>query len=325
MKQLSIVIPTVGRIEALKIALIAFKKQIIQYRDEVELIVSDNGSSDGTKDELSDEDNYGWLNYHRYDNQVEYVDSIKRSVSLSCGKYVILFGDDDVPFPCFVDSILHLLYQYCNAGLFHFNVIIGKDYGDYVFHNLKLEDSHYERAVEVLKIDKMLYKHPISMSFITTVVFSRDVWELGLQSLDTALKGYPHLSIWFNGIQDNDCVFSSVPIAYGRIPYNKDYLDKWPRYFFIEIPMLMKSIDEKGITDHLYNIWINTPDFKSLTKFCNTLLMASAYKEKYKPLCPEINKYQVNLFRKFLTYFVIYCVPKNLYGFIRKKIYKQHY
>ena len=275
MKLFSIVIPTVGRIEALKKALHVFKEQILQHETDVELIVSDNGSSDGTYEELSQNADYEWLTYHRFENKVDYADSIQRSISLSNGKYVIFFGDDDIPFPTFVYSVLRLIKQYPNVGLLHFNVIIGKDYGDGLFRNLKMENPIYGSPLEIMKIDEILYKHPISMSFITTVVFSREVWGHGIKHLDNSLKGYPHLSVWYNGIQNNDCIYSPYPIAYGRMPYNKDYLDKWPHYFLIEIPGLMKSIDEKGITDHLYKTWVNTPDFKSFPKFCNTLLMDS--------------------------------------------------
>ena len=323
MKLFSIVIPTVGRIDALKDALLVFKDQILQYETEVELIVSDNGSSDGTYSELSQNADYGWLTYHRFEDQVDYVDSIQRAISLSNGKYIIFFGDDDIPFPSFVYSVLQLIKHYPNVGLIHFNVIIGKDYGDYVFRNLKMENPLYEAPLELAKIDEMLYKHPISMSFITTVVFSRDIWNRGIKLFDTSLKGYPHLSIWYNGIQDDDCIYSPYPIAYGRMPYNKDYLDKWPRYFLIEIPKLMKGIDERGITNHLYETWINTPEFRSFPKFCNTLLMASAYKKKYKALCREINQYQESKFRKLLTYLIIYLIPQNFYGYLRKKLYKQ--
>lgn len=323
MKLFSIVIPTVGRIDALKEALLLFKDQILQYETEVELIVSDNGSSDGTYKELGQNRDYDWLTYYRFENQVDYADSIQRAISISNGKYVMFFGDDDIPFPTFVCSILHLIKYYPNVGLFHFNVIIGKDYGDGMFRNLKMENPLYETSMEFCKIDEMLYKHPISMSFITTVVFSREVWNRGIKLYDNSLKGYPHLSIWYNGIQNDDCIYYPYPIAYGRMPYNKDYLDKWPRYFLIEIPKLMKEIDENGITDHLYITWINTPDFRSFPKFCNTLLMASVYKEKYKPLCKEINKYQDNRIRKILTYLIIYFVPSGIYGLIRKKLYKQ--
>lgn len=324
MKLFSIVIPTVGRIEALKEALYAFKNQILDHESEVELIVSDNGSSDGTYTELSQKQDYRWLSYHRFENQVDYVDSIQRAISLSNGKYVMFFGDDDIPFPTFVYSVLLLIKQYPNVGLFHFNVITGKDYGDYVFRNLKLENSIYERPLELAKIDGILYKHPISMSFITTVVFSREVWNRGIKLFDNTLKGYPHLSIWYNGIQNDDCIYYPYPIVYGRMPYNRDYLDRWPQFFLIEIPRLMKSVDELEITDHLWQVWKDTPDYKSILKYINTLLMASVYKKKYKPLCGEINKHQDSKFRKLLTYLIIYLVPKGVYGYLRKKLYKQN-
>lgn len=322
MKLFSVVIPTVGRLESLKVALEAFKNQVERYKDKVELIISDNGSRDGTFEEISKE-KYNWLRYRRFEEQADYIQSIQRAVALTSGKYVMLFGDDDVPYPTFITSILLLIHKHPQAGIFHFNVIIGKDYGDNILHNLKMENNTYEKPEEVQKIDEMLYRHPISMSFITTVVFSRELWNRGLLSLDNTFQGYPHLSIWFNGIQNDDCVYSPYPIAYGRMPYNRDYLDKWPSYFLIEIPKLMKSIDEEGITNHLYETWVNSKDYQSNIKFLNTLLMASVYKKKYRPLCKEINRYQVSLVRRFFTYFIIICVPSWTYGLIRQIIYKQ--
>lgn len=324
MKLLSIVIPTVGREDVLQITLASFKEQVKKYSNEVELLVVDNGSSDGTKKLFESTTTcYDWLSYYRYDNQVLYADSIQRAIKHSSGKFVWLYGDDDVAFPTALDAVLNILKKYPDAGLVHTNVIIGKDYGDLRFRKAQLEWPEYESEIEILKIREMLYKRPISMGFITTVIFQRAIWDEGLKHCDPTRKGYAHLFIWFHGIGNLDCIYYPYPIAYGRVPFNKDYLDKWPGYFLIEIPALMQELDKIGITDKLYNEWSNTPDWKSFPKFCNTILMASAFKKKYKPMCKEINKFQSSIIRKLLTYLIVYFAPQSLYGFIRKIIYKQ--
>lgn len=323
MKLLSIIIPTIGRIDYLKLTLDAFREQVIRNSEEIEFLVVDNGSSDATQETIGGNHEYSWLSYHRYDNQVFYADSIQRAVKLSSGKFVMLFGDDDIPLPTAVESLLGAIHRHPDVGLIHTNVLIGKDYGDMKFQQLQLECNVIGEAESEHDIKELLYKHPMSMGFITTVVFQRKVWDNGLKNCDPTGKGYAHLFIWFHGIGDNKCLYYPYPLALGRVPYSKDYIDKWPKYFFTEIPSLMKEIDSIGVTDRLYEVWTNSPDWKSFPKFCNTLLMASAFKERYKPMCKEINKYQSPAFRKMLTYLVIYLAPKGLYGAIRKIIYKQ--
>ena len=322
MKKLSIVIPTIGRIEPLEDALKIFKPQVIRNQEKVELIVVDNGSKDSTKEVLN-KGSYSWLTYNRYEERVDYFPSISRSVGHSTGEFVLLFGDDDIPCSFFIDYVLSLLDSHQDLGILHYNVLMGKDFGDNKFHKLKIEYNVYESEVSISKIDELLYLHPISLSFISSVIFSREVWERGLKKFNNELIGYPHLFIWYNGIGQDNCLYSALPLVFGRLPYNSDYIDRWPSYFLIEIPTLIKKIDEMGITNHLWTVWENTPDAKSILKYINTLLMASVYKEKYKPLCRKINQFQESRFRKLLTYLIIYLIPNNVYGYLRKKLYKQ--
>lgn len=322
MKKLSVVIPTIGRIVPLVDALSVFSQQVKKNSDRVELIVVDNGSKDKTKEILEDI-SYSWLSYYRYEERVDYYPSISRAVNHSTGEYILLFGDDDIPCSFFIDYILSLLDYHGNLGILHYNVLMGKDFGDNRFHNLKIEYGEYESELLISKIDEMLYSHPISLSFISSVVFNRNVWKRGVEKFNNDFIGYPHLFIWYNGIGQDDCLYSALPLVFGRLPYNGDYIDRWPSYFLIEIPTLMKKIDDLGITDHLWAVWQNTTDARSIFKYINTLLMASAFKRKYRPLCKEINKHQESRFRKLLTYLIIYLVPSGVYGYLRKKLYKQ--
>lgn len=100
MPLLTILIPTIGRISDLKIAIEAFIDSIQQGEvdlDQVEIVVADNQSQDGTAEygiELSHR--YSFIRYHRHDTFWPTAeDSILNAVGWCRGEYLWTFGDDD--------------------------------------------------------------------------------------------------------------------------------------------------------------------------------------------------------------------------------------
>jgi hypothetical protein len=81
-------------------------------------------------------------------------------------------------------------------------------------------------------------------------------------------------------------------------------------------------LEEEGIFKNGLNYW-NKSINNNFIIYCYTLLWASAYKKQYKPMCDEINEYQTNYLRKFLTYFIIYLVPEFVFKSIRKFFFKR--
>jgi abequosyltransferase len=107
---LSIAIPTHNRCESLKRLLCLISKEIHGYEDLIEIIVSDNGSKDHTREVLD-----------QFKKQLIYLKTIFHPINLgmdhnfmSCfkhvrGSYVWFIGDDDLPVTGFIPKLLQLL------------------------------------------------------------------------------------------------------------------------------------------------------------------------------------------------------------------------
>lgn len=319
---LSIIIPTLGRCDYLHITLDAIYPQLEKNHNKVELIVSLNASTDNTHNFLKAYKlTHPLLTWHYYNESVAAYESFDRSVQLANGKYVILFGDDDVPMPFWLDFVLNLLENNSDVSLFHYNVIEGHDYGDKIFRDLRLVDKNgYNSLIERHSLEDFALKYSISSGFMSSLIFKKEVWYRGKEMYDSTLIGYAHLYVIFSGALNTKCIYSPIPLVYKRLPYIRDWTNSWTEYALIEIPYLMKKLDSNGLSISLYQNWNKTFN-KSFAKYIYTLMNATIDKKKYRRKCSAINEYQQNIIRKFCTYFVIWCVPSFIYKKIRSFIY----
>ncbi len=319
---LSIIIPTLGRCDYLKITLDAIYPQLEKAHNKVELIVSINASKDNTLDFLKEYKlTHPLLEWHYFSESVTAYESFDRSVELASGEYVILFGDDDVPMPSWLDSVLSLLENNYDVTLFHYNVIEGHDYGDKILRDLRLVDSKgHNSFIERANVEDFALKYSVSSGFMSSLIFKKNVWDRGKVKYDSTLVGYAHLYVIFSGALNTKCIYSSVPLVYKRLPYIRDWTSSWAEYALIEIPYLMKELDANGLSVSLYENWNKTYN-KSFIKYVYTLMNATIDRKKYRTKCSIINKFQQSVFRKFCTYFIIWCIPSFIYKKIRSFIY----
>lgn len=119
---LSLCIPTWNRAKFLKVSLDSL---LAQYEDEnvksyIELIISDNASSDETKDVVDCYVNKGLP--IRYSCNIENIGADKnfiKCMQLATGKYILLLGDDDILMPGTLAFLIDLLKER-EVGLVHF-------------------------------------------------------------------------------------------------------------------------------------------------------------------------------------------------------------
>lgn len=320
-KLLSIIIPTIGNYDLLKITLDSLLPQI-NSRDDIELIVSLNGPKDNSSDLLKE---YSAKNknigYKLFDDRVDIIPSFVRSMELACGEYCIIYGDDDFALPGFILTVLKLIEEYPSASIIHYNVLAGKDNGDSMYRKSYIEDNCISCKEKILDLKDFLYAHALSAGFISSLVFKREVWNEGLKSNFKTNKGYGQIMIIYNGAKGKSCLYYDIPLVIKRIPYKRSWLSNWPYYWLIDIPGLMKNLDEGNIAPGIFKHWKKNEN-KSLLKYLYTLLNATCDRTRYKSLCQEINKFQCSYLRKVLTYFVIYIVPNIVFKILRKLLYK---
>lgn len=103
---LSITIPTYNRANFLDASLRSICKSICKSkRMDIEIVVLDNYSTDNTYEVVKKYSKYAFVRYIKNENNIGPDNNFKKAISLSRGKYVWIFGDDDLVFD---DTILYL-------------------------------------------------------------------------------------------------------------------------------------------------------------------------------------------------------------------------
>lgn len=112
---LTIAIPTYNRGVYLEQLLHSLSRQLDDYQDKVELLVVDNASPDSTSEIVNAFAKQHQLRYIKNDSNIGPDNNFIKCFSEAKGKYVLLFGDDDL----FLEGALKYLID----------VLEGKDYG----------------------------------------------------------------------------------------------------------------------------------------------------------------------------------------------------
>lgn len=110
---LSICIPTYNRARLLESALNALAPQINAHYPEVELIISDNASTDSTREVVERWQDQAPIRYHRNsDNLGFYGNLFVLTDELAQGEFAWVIGDDDLVRPDGVERVLNVIRSY---------------------------------------------------------------------------------------------------------------------------------------------------------------------------------------------------------------------
>lgn len=119
---LTIAIPTYNRAIYLEQLLHSLIRQLSDYQDKVELLVVDNASSDNTSEIVNTFAQQHRLRYIKNDTNIGPDNNFIKCFSEAKGKYVLLFGDDDL----FLEGSLAYLVNVLSSGdygLVHLKVL----------------------------------------------------------------------------------------------------------------------------------------------------------------------------------------------------------
>jgi len=114
--KLTIAIPTYNRVEYLKELLPRMFQQCKPYSD-IEILVSDNATTDGTYELLLNQTWNSQLEYRFNETNVGGDENMVRCVEASRGEYVWLFGDDELICDGAIDSVYKILKDHHPALL----------------------------------------------------------------------------------------------------------------------------------------------------------------------------------------------------------------
>ena len=321
-KLLSIVIPTLNRYQYLVRTLEFIIPQVQNNLEDTELVICCNASQDETDGYIKTIlPRYPFIKYKFFDEYVEVGQSLIRSVNEATGEYVVLWGDDDIPMPFFVSTVLSIIRNNPKLGVIYVNRLSGKD-TKYDMRDLQVVESYYHGIKDrIIPISELVQTFTINLGFISSLIFSKEGWNKGTNYYNPKYFGYEHLSIIINGNKDKDCYYYPYPVEIQRLPYNRDFEYKWPLYRFIGVPNMMSDFDKTGVTNGALARWHEMRN-SSTSGFIWNLAYTSLNRKMYKPLCKEINLYQKSVVRKVLTYIIVYTFPRNLFYMLKGRLYK---
>jgi glycosyltransferase involved in cell wall biosynthesis len=111
----TVCIPTYNRRELLSASLQSVRQQSFS---DIEIIVSDNGSTDDTGDYVRSL-NDPRIRYDRLEQNIGLFGNLSRCLQLGQGKYRVMLPDDDLMLPGNLESKVQFLEQNPSAGLVH--------------------------------------------------------------------------------------------------------------------------------------------------------------------------------------------------------------
>lgn len=318
---LSIAIPTVNRKLFLELTLNEFLPQIRRNSGEVELVISNNASDDDTDVYLTELiEQYDFIKYYKSNVRLTLFDSFSKAADKASGKFLILWGDDDIPSPFFIETILKVISQKPNIGLIHFNRLIGYNNG-LEMRGLKIFKSTFRETESLYhSLTEFTENHLYESTFMSTVVFQKEDWKKGLTFNTQNHYGFEFLGTIYFGMNGKKSIYINYPLCIQRKPITRTWSSDWPLYGLLGIPNMIIDFETKGFYENGYEIWYKS--YNTLISYIYTLICAAAHKKKYKSLCKQINKHQKSYFRKFLCYAIIYLFPSQTYHIIRKIQFK---
>ncbi|MDD5760897.1 MAG: glycosyltransferase family 2 protein [bacterium] len=203
MFKLSICIPTYNRRALLEEALESILCQLhVGIADTVEIVVSDNASTDGTDSIVeAARSRHPHVTYHRWDNNVGPDRNYMKTVELARGRYCWLYGCDDLASP---DSIARLV-EYARRE--RYDIVLSDRYEFWGKNSSNALYRTWSRLTGDLEIDltndpKGFLRYVSSLtsvgglfSFLTSIVFRRSAWEAVTDKERFIGTGYPHTHV----------------------------------------------------------------------------------------------------------------------------------
>lgn len=191
--RLSICIPTYNRhdellrlIHSIEIAL-----KSLPLTEGIEVIVSDNASSDGTKNAMRKiEYRSNYIIYSRNEKNEGFAANLNRAIGMASGEYCWLMGSDDIILP---DAIMRV-WQHLDNGV---SVIVGNPITRSTERKFFLFDEQRDHQFARIE-DFVLYisqcrEISATFAFMSTLIVRRDFWNNAQCTQYELMHPYTHM------------------------------------------------------------------------------------------------------------------------------------
>jgi abequosyltransferase len=191
----TIAIPTYNRAGYLELCLGQIFKQVKPYETLVEIIISDNCSTDDTAEIVKDYAEKG-LNFRYVRNQenIGADRNFAQCFARASGKYVLIFGDDDILLDGALDRIIAVL----SAG--EYGLVYLNSYGFTVDYLLEKPRGHKTGTVVYSDYKKLMEKVNYWITFSSGNIVNKSILDTSLDPLEFAGTNLVQLNWILKGV-----------------------------------------------------------------------------------------------------------------------------
>lgn len=273
MIKLSICVPTYNRSVFLRSNLLSIYNQLDALNDSVEVIVSDNCSTDNIAEVVKPYLSNPNFVYHQQPENLGLVKNVLKIVNeYAKGEFCWIVGDDDFILPGALKNILHILDSNSDID-FIYAKIMQIELAEYYKYNQPFHSGmvnidntiHYSRVEKWEELLTAQYSL-IFMGELMGAIFRREIWKSHQLSdvehpfLSTLETSYPHSVIFANKFVGRKAVFlettSIIALAGAR-----DWWHKLGYILLIHVNDLLELYKSNGVSktvmDKCYNHFID--------------------------------------------------------------------
>lgn len=257
-KFLTIIVPTYNRRQSLVKGLEALIPQVKSHKDYVSLYVSDNCSNDGTQEIVEELQSRhpGLIGYKRLASNLGAQGNFRDAVKSVDSRYAVIFSDDDIALPSFVDTVLGILRANPDVALINYNALMVSEGGNFI----GVRDSvacggrpkRYEEGGEFIK------EHTSVPSLVSSNTFLREDFIREFDTINVGdYPGYEWFAALLKSIVHKPCVYVDLPLFIMSCPAHQRWESNAPWYSAYGLAKLFRDLDNEyaGMLDAYAEIW----------------------------------------------------------------------
>ena len=292
---LSICIPTYNRIETLKLCIDRVICARKGFEDNVEIIISDNGSNDGTYEYLKTLQYKNFYVYHNEENLGFNRNVILLLEKYSSGIFAWTLGDDDYISSSSIKNFM-LIKDDTDLLLMKHKLVCKEDLcfecqSERILENVK---GSYFQSVDDIAQDSNLFA-----TFMSCAIFNREMFNR-VDKSDIMINDWQHFkNVFFNGFclykafENSNNIYSTKDNFIFIVPIKKDWDEKLAVIYQYILPNFYREIPRKKRKNLKVTKYI-------LFRQCVSMLLRDNNCNKRKLVSNIISTFSLNNIRLFL-------------------------
>lgn len=262
---LTIAIPTWNRVDYLQGAINRLIPQINQFREKIELVISNNGSTDNTREYLNEIVNLYpqiQINVHNYQTNTGYFGNFLKCRELAIGKFIWLLSDDDYVSMGVVKQVITILENEGDIGLIFLEGWYGEPTENLWYSKVLCFDEIWmEHKHRLTLISAVIFKNDKQFDDLINMAFSQNVF-LGFVYLMQACTSHPTGVVVYG---------KSLSVSIAKRTYN--FFEAWLVDMY---SVLQYFLNKQTITLEMYDVFVNS----FLCQVLHSVYLEFRYKDK---------------------------------------------